>query len=507
MAIDKVYSKTLDDEFEVDGLWWLPNASDKKVPGTLFFKKDKIKLELMGGFREGDSFQVIFNETKPYFKTIHGQSGHGEEFTLIEADSSFEGGITSYTGYRSEVYRIDSFIAGGFFETTEDISFHSCTIYPTYLTFWLNKSPINYEFLYSKSDSKLEKASATFNHKPTFKYAIDSLGFELEEKYIFNYTIDSRRENLNWNFKSGLSIVAENKNLEWYEYKKNELKDLLSILIGKGVYFKNIYFKGDYEELHPYVKDIKKARKSYAYFITQRDYENKEKFSNKDILIDFNEIENQFPQLIKNWFEKPEDLKDIYRLYFGILYSDVVYLENSLFKTIQILEIYHRNKYDGKVFDGELFESERKKIKDFSRKSLDREIHSKIMQSINHANDYSLKMRLTELLASFSGNTISILIGNSEDLETFVKQLVDTRNYLAHYDAERKPNLLTTVDEQFYGIQRLKAIVTMILFKDLGLEEDFVLKKIRNSSHFSYSLKKAKEFLNNQTDSERDFSG
>lgn len=492
MAIDKVLNKTLDDEFEVDGLWWLPYASDMKIPGTLIFKSDEIKLELMGGFKD------IFNESRPSTNIIFGQSGFGEEFTLIKAASPRDV-VHSFTGYKSEMYPIDSFLVGGFFENTEDISFYSCTLYPTYLTFWLNNSPISYEVLHSKIDSTLERVSVIFNQKPTFKYSLESLDAEIEEKYTLNSSIDSRRENVHLNFKSGLSIVAENQSLEWFEHKNFELKNLLSILIGKGVHFKNIYFKGEYEEPHPIVKNLKSKRKNYAYFITQRDYENKEKFSNRDILLDFFEIENEFPSLLNNWFEKSDDLKDIYNLYFGILYSEVVYLESSLLKTIQILEIYHRNKYEGKVFEKERFKLEKKKIQGLSERCLDGEVHRKMMDSIGQANNYSLKMRLADLFAKFSDESTLTLIGNSNDVKTFIKQLVDTRNYLAHYDDKRKPNLLTTVDEQFYGIQRLKAIVTMMLFIDLGLDEDFVINKIKSSSHFSYSLAKAKEFLNNET--------
>lgn len=120
------------------------------------------------------------------------------------------------------------------------------------------------------------------------------------------------------------------------------------------------------------------------------------------------------------------------------------------------------------------------------------------MDSIAHANNYSLRDRFLELIDNFSDDTKLALIGDSEGIKNFVKQLVDTRNYLAHYDSEGKSHLLTSIDEKFYGIQRLKAIVTMILFIELDMEEDFVLSKIKDSQKFSYSLFKAKKILNSK---------
>lgn len=494
MSINRIANKKLDDEFEVDGLWWLPNDPDNKIPGTLFFKRNEIKLKLMGGFRNENGLQEFLSYSTTPFEIIYGESNHDEKITLIEADSS--GGITSLNGFKSEVYDINSFITGGYFEDKNNISFYSCTIFPTYLTTWLDKRPISLEWFEPEKGSRIRNFAARFNETNTFNYSIDSLEAEIEETNIFNNKLDNNRDNLHWEFTSGLSLIAANKKLSWFKNKNKELINFLSILIGEGVYFQRINFKGDFEETQSSKIKTEPRRENYYYFIKQYDYKNKNKFSNNDILISFKEIEEEFPLLLDNWFKKTEELNEIYKLYFGILYSNVVYIENTLLSTIQILEIYHRNRYEGKVFDEETFKIEKEKIKRFSRKHLDQEVHKKLMESIAHANDYSLKMRLLELINSFSDNTKLALIGDTQDVKKFIKQLVDTRNYLAHYDPERKPNLLVNIDERFYGIQRLKAIVTMILFIDLGMDEEFVINKIKDSQHFSYSLAKAKEILN-----------
>src|SRR5690606_22034189 len=131
--------------------------------------------------------------------------------------------------------------------------------------------------LQSSTDSSLEKATANFSKIPTFKYNVVSMEAEVEEIYTFNFNLDNHRENLHWQFLSGLSIVAENRHIDWFKNKNNELKNFLSILIGEGVYFKRIYFKGDYEETNSLIGERKPRRKRYSYFLTQHDYKNKEK--------------------------------------------------------------------------------------------------------------------------------------------------------------------------------------------------------------------------------------
>lgn len=37
---------------EIKGLWWLPNASDNQIPGTLNIRNDRMVLETIGSLAE-----------------------------------------------------------------------------------------------------------------------------------------------------------------------------------------------------------------------------------------------------------------------------------------------------------------------------------------------------------------------------------------------------------------------------------------------------------------------
>jgi hypothetical protein len=55
----------------------------------------------------------------------------------------------------------------------------------------------------------------------------------------------------------------------------------------------------------------------------------------------------------------------------------------------------------------------------------------------------------------------------------FFNKLLDLRNYLTHYAGKRPPILESTV-EMYNLNRRLTALSTLLIFKYLGLPEDFV---------------------------------
>ena len=42
----------MDESKEIKGVWWLPNASNNQIPGTLNVRNDRIVLETIGSLAE-----------------------------------------------------------------------------------------------------------------------------------------------------------------------------------------------------------------------------------------------------------------------------------------------------------------------------------------------------------------------------------------------------------------------------------------------------------------------
>lgn len=482
----KASKHTLFDEFEIKGEWWLPNAPEDKVAGILMFKKKEIKLELIGSWNNG-SLIAAFEMNS--LDVILGQSGKNEIFTLMDMMPINQS--TTLNGYSTVTYSVDSFIEGGHFNQKKDILFSSSTIYPTYLTKWLNRNALSFSV-----DNDSQQVTTKYIAPERFKYYISSIEATVQEEsnlVVEDYDFNKRVE---MNHASGISILAKkSQSIEWFNERTNELGNLISTLIGKGIYLEKIYFKGNPVEITtPWGKKVFK-QETYTYFKKQYDIRLKEKFNERDIVVHFSEIENSFESVLNNWYEKYKELEVIHNLYFGFLYN-AIHIDTTFLNSVQMLEIYHRKRYRGKIFEEEFFKLEKIKLKGLSKRNVDKEFHKRVMELMTHANDFSLNKRLSEIIDSLSMETKDCLIGKPEEIRIFIRQLVDTRNFLAHYDENRKPHLIKGVNERFYAIKRLEALVTLLLLKETGLDEKKLLDKVKSSMHYSYNLKKAKELLN-----------
>lgn len=185
----------------------------------------------------------------------------------------------------------------------------------------------------------------------------------------------------------------------------------------------------------------------------------------------------------------------VYDLHFGEFYKDL-YIETTFLNTIQVLEIYHRKLYDGKVYDKTEYRELTRELKVILGERFPESFAKLIGDKVNYGNEFSLAMRVKEIISNFQETSRSLLIGTEEENNTFIRQLVDTRNYLTHYDSDKKKHILHEPMQKYYAIQRLRAIATLLLFLEVGLDEELMADKISRSKQYSINLAKAKQILN-----------
>ena len=480
MSGSKAMKQTMFDEFQIKGYWWLPET-ENKVAGILFYKHDNIKLELIGTLSQ-KKFGEIIDETKEV-DIILGYSDKGEEFTLMNCFNS--GFSFSIPGLMTETYTIQSFLVGGHFNSLDEISFHSMAIYPTYFSKWTSKSPFKQE--YSLNDGKVK--SINFTEPKMFSEYIEPINAKIEETYITNFSGDFN-EKINWVYKGGFKIIPDEwQSFEWFRKTMFKVRNLYTLFIGYPTYFENLIFYGDEELI-----GSETYRKKYSYFLQQKDVKIKNKFNWHDAMINYGDIHHNLKGIFSAWFEKQEILKTVTDLYFSDFYRDM-YIETKFLNSVQTLEIYHRRLFDGKIFDDAEYQEYSSKVIEYIQGKLPSEFCKKIEGMLRHGNEYSLNKRLRELINLLNPETKSYLFGNSDNRAKFIQQLVDTRNYLTHYDVSDKKNILKG-SEIFYAIQRLKALATILLFKEIGIDEKLILTKIQDSKQYSYSITEAKKLLN-----------
>lgn len=73
---------------EIKGLWWLPNASDNQISGTLYVQNDKITLETIGSLAEDNPILHLAKEKVPQYDVIWGISSDAKEVSLFNCYES-----------------------------------------------------------------------------------------------------------------------------------------------------------------------------------------------------------------------------------------------------------------------------------------------------------------------------------------------------------------------------------------------------------------------------------
>lgn len=479
MSGTKAMKMNILDEFEIKGFWKLPESKEE-VSGILFYSKDKITLELLGSL--GDEYDIP-NKLNRY-DIIHGFSDKGEEFTLFDVYmSTFS---FNAPGILTESYFVNEFIVGGNFKNKEEIELHSMSIYPTYLTEWLDRR----NFI-RKYDENRNLKTIEWIDSVAFEYIIEVLDININEINYIGESINNQH-NFNWTTQAGLQIIPkEMKNLEWFLDISHSLKNLLTLIINQPIYIIRYNFYGDIDTT---IEGNEKYRKKYCYFRTVKNLAIKSKFDESNAFVKFRDIEESFELIINNWFKVQTEYETIFDLYTSEFYK-TKYINSSFLSAVQSLETYHRKKFNTKLFDEEVYKGFASKIIEYAKKDTP-EIAAKIEGMLGYGNEVSLSRRIKEILGSMGEDVTEYIIGEKPKQKKFTQQLVDTRNYLTHFDKRKKANLLESFDELFYATQRLKAIQTVILYRELGIEESWVFDKIKHTNQFSWHLPKAKKILN-----------
>lgn len=481
MSGAKAMRKKLNDEFQINGYWWLPD-SKKEVAGILSYKEERIELELFGSLEEDitDKFDKL--------EIIFGMSDKGESFTLIGAMST--GKSLSFPGYPTESYSMDSFIVGGHFSSKEDSCFHSVEFSPTYLTNWFNKFPLEENHTLKEGTNILKEINISYTPPEMFKVFVPTIDSTIEESYVANFS-GNGIENYDIKFKSEIKIKpSEIQDLNWFKEKMHIIKNLFNLFIGHPINFEDITFYGEYD------KEME-SRKKYKLFFRQKGVKIKGKVNTTDFVINYGDVKESMENIFINWFEKQDKLKTVFNLYFSDFYREI-YLETTFLNAVQTLEIYHRKIYNGKYFNEKEYQENAEKLITFINDNITNELRERMIGMVNFGNEYSLSKRLREIFKGFDTETRSHIVGNSRDRDTFIQQLVDTRNYLTHYDLGTKNNVLMGSQEKYYAIQRLRAIITILLFKEIGLGEPTILSRLKDNKYYSYSLSQARSILNKQ---------
>lgn len=443
------------EEFEYKGIWFLPEKPEGQICGILKFTPDDgAILDLIGSFKDIAEINKMLSP-----KIILGISSNGKKITLyncFENKSNF-----SFPGFQTCSFYVDIVFVGAHFQKTEDVRFKSLSIHYSNLDEWVNISGFDIK------QSLAEKEAI-------IKYKLPE-PFQANINDDLKILLNTSATGPSWSLvqkeaaikqKSEIKIEPSNDmSFENYRKMMNQIQNFLSLGVTEPVY--PLTVEGITEINKEMIKDMVHNPPIAIFFKLPEIFKLSKTLPPIYMLFTFKDISTRFESFLKNWFKKAELLEPVYNLYFGTLYNSNMYLEHKFLSLIQAIESYHQRVHKGKY----LPDREYKMVYDVLVNAIPNETKSdlkdRLKMYLKYGNEFSLRKRLKEIF-DWHQEILDMLIKN--DKAAFIDDVINTRNYLTHYNTDSKEQTISG-EALFHLTIKLKILVEICLLIELGFSQ------------------------------------
>ena len=450
------------EDFEYNGKFILAGYDTSRINGKVKYNNGRITLTLFEPPHNRLTYvtviQNIAQQLEPEFSKLDvmlGTTNDGIKITLVgcylfrRTSPYYMNDPKSF--YETSHYYVNQLFVGKHFQSREEIKFNGLSIEYHNFNEWLNKSSIEHDVEFSAGiTEKIQLKEIPSIKGPLF----DDLDFQIH----FNLDKDFGTMPLfEGNFRQVPILFIHGKN----QRKFRELVTLqlrLQNLIQFGMFrqLPHILLMEGYTNENLSETVLIYSTNDVSQRISNRVEHNLMFFT-------FDKIQQYLPDLFSKWLCLYNEHKDIFSLYFDVIWHSSLPRESEFNNIIQALEGYHRTRMGGKKFPKPYFKYLIKEIRRKCTSPDEKKIIKKIQQ---YANEPNLKQRMREITDKFS-----YIFQSQKSQKNFITKTIGTRTYLAH----REPNLMHTSvneDELFYLIQKLHVIFTALLILELPIPED-----------------------------------
>lgn len=469
-----------DKEFEIKGYFSeSPDdiANKNNLSGILHYSPREIVLELFSEFEEEAGNPFGFSK---YLEKIYGFSNNGEVLILNTYGEPMAN--LSYPGFPITKYRVKNFkIYKVFYQGLEDFDGSSGAFRD--LINKLDSEEIErYQFSFEHIEEWIGKSLVTVKYgenKTVFESAVDeyqstnvlikSLKMNFEDTATLHSSFTTTSFTSDYFIKLTSADSDRRKFNEFYQASR-KFKDFIEILSNIPLSFTNIEFLVHYKMV-----EDKRLPLITGKFFVQHDRKSKKWKINSQQDISLRKLEDNFEQILNQWFDKSEELEFIVRQFSKNLHGDL-YLEDQLVDAIRNLEVYSRNFKNFKIPQclSDVEEKARQSLIDFINTHILEEFRKKFRGRLNSkAKVPTLAERLKKLFDSID-EVNQDKIFSDRDKELLIKKLVDTRNYFTHGDSKEKySELISDINEMYEIKLLLQEVLRYYIYQELGMEYNY----------------------------------
>jgi len=454
------------EEIKRPGYFGLPSASEKKIPGTLTISDGgKIELEVVGLFDETAEGQNGAISDRGEFERI---VGNIEKYGLVTLDGCFYKHWHPFSsGISKSLLHVSKALLGIAYDDRESLVLNALRFSVEGIDEWVGLSGINV-------DRQIEERTATITYSPLDEISLN-LNNSMKLLIIFSWTLPGFPiiTEAKTTKKAGFKLVSQHERLLedfisiahkltaflCFALDKTVCIDQLAATLNTGESVSSDPIPLYYESL-PYTKEVPKL-----------DWHH--------MLFQYREIEANAEQIINSWLQAYDKIEPVLNLYFGVTTGGLRYLDAKVLALAQGLESYHRRTSDETLMDKGDFENLRETLK----VQCPEEHRKWLSEKLNYGNELSLRQRLQKII-----EPLKEFIGDKSQQDKLIASIVDTRNYLTHYDESLKAKAASG-EKLIHLYYKMEAIFQLRLLQELG----FTQTEIKSVLDKSYRLREKLE--------------
>jgi len=411
---------------EHKGFWFLPENIENKVPGILYFEKNKeIRLELIGGFETNVKDVILNILDNKAVEIIHGVNNKNEKISLLFCNG--QSNINFPSQFQTTNYFCQYFIKGKHLLDIHELTFDKIQADLTNLYEWLPLGALKNKISFSK-DNKPYQIVVSLDKNDSWEKDFE-IGSDYELKIFGFGNFGSSFDNSEYHFfqNTNVEITHKNSKKSFAELldKLGLFRQFLSLATLSSLNFRELTLF-DNSDFHEFKNGDKETNRVSLYFIEDKEITAINK--SHHFLFKFQDIEPVFPDIIKKWYISKKSLAPIRTHLVSSIKPKIKFTSLDFLIIVQSLEGYHRRFIDSK--------------------------------------DKTLRTRLDELIKLFSG------IKKIKNKPINLTQVVNSRNYYSHFFDKNK-NVLDG-KELFFLTKQLRNLLICCVLNLIGFEDNLI---------------------------------
>lgn len=458
----------LSEPIEKSGYFWLPGKSENKLPGVLHIAETgAARLEVIGIF--GDIHSAL-NSSDFELGRLVGVIESGELVTLEHCH--YKNKNISFGGISKSTVDTSFVLSGVQYDESESITFSKFRFSVEGLDEWLSISGLRVEHNWDDNSASIhfippveikhqlsDGMALTFTFGWSVPFAPAITEAKITQKAYVNLTSERLRP-----IEDFLTVVFKINNFMCFAIDETVSLDSVTgyshelIQDMGGGKTREVPLKLYYESLpRAETKPVTRAH---------------------GMLFNYAHTSDKLERVLNSWLDNYETSAPAFNLYFASKSGAYKYLDGKFLSLAQGIETLHRrNSQETLMQEGE-FNGLVAAILDGCPDTKQEWLKSKL----EYANELPLRQRIRQMLKPFEP-----FYGDSKQRKYFIGKVIDTRNYLTHYD-NKLQRKAATGSELWTLCMKLEALFQLHFLRLIGLDDDFISNLIKDNQSLRSKL-------------------